>query len=83
MQPIPDTGGGLSGFIAQGLWYVYRYFPFHGTWDWLLLFFLLAATVHVLFLPHLWKAVRADMIHYRDRAPSSTAATPGSACSAR
>ena len=61
MPPIPDTGGGLSGFLAYALWHVYRYFPFSGTWDWLLLVFALAGLVRVLFLPYLWKGVRADM----------------------
>ena len=58
---IPDTGGGLSGFIASLLWHVYVYFPFPGTWDWLLLVFVLAVASHVGFLPYLWKGVQADM----------------------
>ena len=58
---IPDTGGGLSGFLASLLWHVYTYFPFQGTWDWLLLVFVLAVASHVVFLPYLWKAVQADM----------------------
>ena len=61
MQAIPDTGGGFSGFIAHALWQVYQYFPFSGTWDWLVLIIVLAALVRLLFLPHLWKAVQADM----------------------
>ena len=61
MQPIPDTGGGLSGFLAHGLWHVYRFFPFEGTWDWLLLCFLLTAAIRLLFLPRLWSLVRTDM----------------------
>ena len=55
MPPIPDTGGGVSGFLAYGLWHVYRYFPFSGTWDWLLLFFSLALVLQVLLLPVLHK----------------------------
>jgi hypothetical protein len=35
MQPIPDTRGGVSGFLAYLLWQVYRHFPLAGTWDWL------------------------------------------------
>jgi len=64
--PIPETGGGLSGFIAHYLWHVYRHFPSSGRGDWLLLFLLLATLVHVLFLPYLWKAVQADMAILRD-----------------
>ena len=61
MAVIPDTGGGLSGFIAHGLWKLYQYFPSSGRWDWLLLVFLLAVLVRVLYLPLLWKSVKADM----------------------
>ena len=60
-QEVPDTGGGLSGFLASGLWRVYRHFPSAGRWDWLFLFVMLVPAVHLLFLPLLWKAVRADM----------------------
>ena len=61
MQEIPDTGGGLSGFIAWLLWQVYVYFPFQGTWDWVLLIFVLAVASHAVFLPHLWKVIQSDM----------------------
>ena len=61
MAVIPDTGGGLSGFIAHGLWKLYQYFPSSGRWDWLLLVLLLAGLVRVLYLPLLWKSVKADM----------------------
>ena len=61
MAVIPDTGGGLSGFIAHGLWKLYQYFPSSGRWDWFLLMFLLAVLVRLLFLPMLWKSVKADM----------------------
>ena len=61
METIPDTGGGLSGFIASIIWQVYRYFPSSGRWDWLLLFFALAGLGIALFWPYLWKAVAADM----------------------
>ena len=57
MPPIPDTGGGFSGFLAYGLWHVYRYFPFSGTWDWLLLVFFLALVLQVLLLPVLHKVL--------------------------
>ena len=61
METIPDTGGGLSGFIASIIWQVYRYFPSSGRWDWLLLFFALALLGVALFWPYLWKAVAKDM----------------------
>ena len=61
MAVVPDTGGGLSGFIAHGLWKLYQYFPSSGRWDWLLLVFLLAVLVRILYLPLLWKSVKADM----------------------
>ena len=61
METTPDTGGGLSGFIANIIWYGYRYFPFAGSWDWLLLFFALALLGIAMFWPYLWKAVAADM----------------------
>ena len=57
MQEIPDTGGGLSGFIAWLLWQVYVYFPFEGTWDWLLLFIFLAVLTRVGAIPASWKVV--------------------------
>ena len=61
MEQTPDTGGGFAGFLAAGLWHVYRFFPSSGRWDWLLLFSLLALVVYGLFWPHLWKAIQADM----------------------
>jgi hypothetical protein len=42
MELIPDTGGGLSGYITHFLWYLYRRFPFLGSWDWVFLILLLA-----------------------------------------
>ncbi len=53
MEQIPDTGGGLSGFVAYGLWHVYRHFPFEGTWDWLVLVALYTVLVPSLFLPYM------------------------------
>ena len=61
METVPDTGGGLSGFIANLLWQIYRYFPYAHAWDWLLLFSALALLGVALFWPYLWKAVAADM----------------------
>ncbi len=58
MAPIPDTGGGISGFVAWLLWHVYRHFPFSGTWDWLVLCIGLAVLAPVLFLPYLWMAAQ-------------------------
>ena len=55
MQEIPDTGGGLSGFIAWLLWQVYQYFPSQGRWDWLVLFVFLAVVTRSLALPSSWK----------------------------
>ena len=62
MASIPETGGGLSGFLAHLLWKFYQYFPSSGNWDWLLLIVLLGVLVRVLYLPWLWKNVEADMI---------------------
>ena len=58
MQEIPDTGGGLSGFIAWLLWRVYQYFPFEGTWDWLLLFIFLAVLTRVGAMPSSRKLIK-------------------------
>ena len=58
MQEIPDTGGGLSGFIAWLLWQVYQYFPFEGTWDWLLLIIFLAILVRCIMIPVWWRILR-------------------------
>lgn len=65
MQAIPETGGGLSGFLANALWHLYRYFPSSGRWDWLLLFFLMALLSHVLFLPHLWRSIKVEMAYLK------------------
>ena len=65
MQPIPDTGPGVSGFLAYLLWHVYRHFPFPGTWDWLLLIIALAALTRILFLPYLWRVARVDVARAR------------------
>ena len=61
MTAIPETGGGLSGFLGHLLWKFYQYFPSSGHWDWLLLILLLGVLVRVLYLPWLWKSVEADM----------------------
>ncbi|MGE0129077.1 MAG: hypothetical protein AB7U82_13445 [Blastocatellales bacterium] len=63
MTAIPDTGPGLSGFLAHYLWIVYQHFPFEGTWDWLVLFLLLGGVVHFAFLPYVWGWVESDMIY--------------------
>ena len=57
MQEIPETGGGLSGFIAWLLWGVYQYFPFEGTWDWLLLIVFLAVLARCIMVPVWWRLV--------------------------
>jgi hypothetical protein len=61
LSSIPDAGGGLSGFAAYVLWHIYVFFPFAGTWDWVLLLFLLAVLNRIGYLPYVWNAVRADM----------------------
>lgn len=61
MEQIPDTGGGLFGFLAHYLWMVYRYFPSSGQYDWLLLFIVLALIVNFLVLPHLWNTIKGDI----------------------
>ena len=58
MQEIPDTGGGPSGFVAWLLWRVYVYFPFEGTWDWLLLFILLAVLTRLGAMRSSWKLIK-------------------------
>ena len=67
MQPIPNTGGGFSGFLAHGLWHVYRHFPSPGRWDWLFLILCLAVVTRALFVPYVWKCVKADMANLRSR----------------
>jgi hypothetical protein len=57
MQEIPDTGGGLAGFIAWLLWHVYVYFPFEGTWDWLVLIVFLAVLTRGIMIPVWWRLV--------------------------
>jgi len=66
MMAIPDTGPGLSGFLAHYLWLVYAHFPSTGRWDWLLLFLALGAAVHSATLHYLWKAVEANMAALRE-----------------
>ena len=58
MQEIPDAGGGVAGFIAWLLWRVYVYFPFEGTWDWLVLFIFLAALTRVGAIPSSRKLIQ-------------------------
>ncbi len=61
MEAIPDTGGGVAGFLAHLLWHVYRYFPFSGTWDWLVLVALLAFGLRVANLPFLARLLTWDV----------------------
>ncbi len=61
MEPIPDTGGGIPGFVAYLLWHIYRFFPFQGTWDWLVLVVFLAFLIRLAHLPFLWRQVERDM----------------------
>ena len=67
MQETPDTGGGLSGFIAWLLWQVYQYFPFEGTWDWLLLFIFVAVVTRLLAVPSSWKLAKWIVADTHDR----------------
>ena len=67
MQEIPDTGGGLSGFIAWLLWQVYVYFPFEGTWDWLLLIVFLAVLARTLMIPVWWRVMKRPGLSSDDR----------------
>ena len=60
-QSIPDTGGGISGFVAHGLWHIYRHFPSSGQYDYLLLFVFLMVLARVLFLPYVVKALNRDI----------------------
>ncbi len=61
MSSIPDAGDGASEFICHWLWQVYRYFPSHGHYDWLLLFLCISILIHLLFIPHLWQTVESDI----------------------
>ena len=67
MEQIPDTGGGVTGFLAHYLWMVYRYFPSSGQYDWLILFIVLALTVNFLILPYLWSTVKADIVLLKEK----------------
>jgi hypothetical protein len=71
MTEVPDTGPGLSGFLAHVLWIPFQYFPSSGRFDWLILFVLLAGGANLLFLPHLWRAVRADIVCLQNGAPTT------------
>jgi hypothetical protein len=72
MQTIPDTGGGLSGFLGHHLWQVYVYFPSTGHLDWFLLILSLALMLNALFLPYLWGNVKTDMLRLRGKVESSS-----------
>ncbi len=61
MEPIPDTGGGISGFLARLIWDVNRYFPLSGMWDWLVLIMLISLAILVARLSFLWRLVERDM----------------------
>lgn len=62
IESIPDTAPGVFGFIARCLWYVYRFFPSTGSWDWLLLFILLVYWGQIQTLPYLWRTTRTDIL---------------------
>ena len=64
-QSIPETGGGISGFVAHGLWHIYRHFPSTGRYDYLLLFVFLMVLVRVAFLPYVLKALKWDIARAR------------------
>ena len=72
MQQIPDTAGGLSGFIAWLLWQVYVYFPFEGTWDWLLLIVFLAVLTRCIMIPVWWRLVNRAKQAGHSAAPRRT-----------
>ncbi len=62
MQPIPDTGGGLSGFLTYVLWWLYQLYPFREAWFGPATFYgCVAALFRVSWWPFLWKAVSRDM----------------------
>ncbi len=56
MDPIPNTGGGISGFVAFLLWHVAAYLPFPRA-----LIFLLVLLIRVVHLPFLWRIVAHEM----------------------
>ena len=64
-QSIPETGGGISGFVAHGLWYIYRHFPSSGQYDYLLLFVLLMVLARVAFVPYVLKTLKRDIARAR------------------
>src|SRR4051794_13872135 len=77
MQNIPDTGPGVSGFLAAGLWRAYAHFPWSGQHDWLLLFLGVGLAVHLLFLPHLWTSIQHDMDRLRESRTDETMENQG------
>ena len=64
-QSIPDTGGGISGFVAHGLWHIYRHFPSSGRYDYLLLFVSLMVLARLAFLPYVLKVLKRDVARLR------------------
>lgn len=66
MQAIPDTGPGLSGFLAHLLWQVYAWFPSAGRYDWALLLLAIGPAICGLYVPWMWKAIGADMRTLKD-----------------
>ena len=64
-QSIPDTGGGISGFVAHGLWHIYRHFPSSGRYDYLLLFVFLMVVARVAFLPYMLNGMKRDIAKLR------------------
>ncbi len=73
MEPIPDTGGGISGFIAHWIWHVYRYFPFSPKWNAVLLVISVAAVARALYLPFLCKNLTVQMRFFASRDDSLSA----------
>lgn len=61
MEPIPDPDESIADVVCHLLSYLYRYMPFEGTWDWLILLILLGVAVHVLSLPLRWRLVESDL----------------------
>ena len=64
-QSIPDAGGGISGFVAHGLWCIYRHFPSSGRYDYLLLFVSLMVLARLAFLPYVLKVLKRDVARLR------------------